>query len=158
MSKVIPLNLLHKYKNSQIKKFRQNVVASGILIIDSKVLLLKRGQNNFPAPATWILPAGHVESLETPEKAAVREFKEETNIDVAIKKLVKIENYFYDSGKIRVHLIEFIYHVIPLKKEFIIKLDKEHIKYDFAPIEKLNRYASLVAPRKKAIREVYKNL
>lgn len=158
MSKVIPLNLVHKYKNSQIKKFRQNIVASGILIIDSKVLLLKRGRNNFPAPATWALPAGHVEPLETPEKAVVREFKEETNIDVTIKKLVKIENYFYDLGGVRTHLIEFIYHVLPLKKTFRIKLDKDHIKYDFAPIEELSRYTSLVAPRKKAIREVHRNL
>lgn len=158
MSKVIPLNLVHKYKNSQIKRYRQNIVASGILIIDSKVLLLKRGPNNFPAPATWALPAGHVEVLETPEKTVIREFKEETSMDVTINKLVKIENYFYDLGELRTHLIEFIYHVLPLKKEFRIKLDKGHIKYDFVPVEELSRYTSLVAPRKKAIREVHRNL
>ncbi|MDD5750764.1 MAG: NUDIX hydrolase [Candidatus Pacebacteria bacterium] len=158
MQEVIPLNLIHKHKNRRIKRTRQSIVASGILMIDSKALLLKRGPNNFPAPATWILPAGHVEPLETPEKAVVREFKEETNIDVMIRKLIKIENYFYDSGEVRNHLIEFIYHVIPLKKDFMIKLDKDHVEYDFAPVKNLSRYASLVAPRKKAIREAYKNL
>lgn len=158
MLEIIPLNLIHKYKNFQIKKYRRHIVASGILTVDSKALLLKRGPNNHPAPGTWALPAGGVELLETSEEAVVRELKEEINVDVKINKLIRTENYFYDENQVRTHLIEFIYYVLPLRKDFRIKLDQCHTEYRFVPIKELGKYTSLAEPRRHAIIEIHKNL
>lgn len=53
--------------------------ASGYLVIDGKVLLAHH--NKFDK---WVPPGGHIDEDETPADTVVREFKEETNLDVAI--------------------------------------------------------------------------
>lgn len=45
---------------------------------DGKILLIKNVKGH------WDLPKGHVEGEETEEETAIRELKEETNIDVEI--------------------------------------------------------------------------
>lgn len=49
-----------------------------IIIKDGKVLLIKQNDGY------WGFPKGHVEENETEEQTAIREVKEETNIDVEI--------------------------------------------------------------------------
>lgn len=44
---------------------------------NDRILFMKREDNG-----QWMLPGGHIDAGETPEQAAIREFKEETNIDV----------------------------------------------------------------------------
>ena len=58
---------------------RKCVVASGILIENGKVLMIRH-----PRLGVWLYPGGHVEPNETPREAAVREFKEETGLDVEV--------------------------------------------------------------------------
>ncbi|MEL9989809.1 MAG: NUDIX domain-containing protein [Thermoproteus sp.] len=53
------------------------VVASGILIEDGKVLLIRHKRLG-----VWLYPGGHVEPNETPSEAVVREFAEETGLEV----------------------------------------------------------------------------
>ncbi|MEZ0248935.1 MAG: NUDIX domain-containing protein [Thermoproteus sp.] len=53
------------------------VVASGILIEDGKVLLVRHKRLG-----VWLYPGGHVEPDETPSEAVVREFAEETGLEV----------------------------------------------------------------------------
>ncbi len=45
---------------------------------DDKILLVQQNEGN------WSLPKGHVEENETEMETAIREVKEETNIDVEI--------------------------------------------------------------------------
>ena len=49
-----------------------------IIIKDKKVLLIQQNDGN------WGFPKGHVEEGETEEQTAIREVKEETNIDVIV--------------------------------------------------------------------------
>jgi 8-oxo-dGTP pyrophosphatase MutT (NUDIX family) len=49
-----------------------------IIIEDKKVLLIKQCNN------TWGFPKGHVEDEETEIETAIREVKEETNLDVSV--------------------------------------------------------------------------
>lgn len=49
-----------------------------IIVEDGKVLLVQEKQGH------WGLPKGHVEGNETHEETAIREVKEETNIDVEV--------------------------------------------------------------------------
>ena len=64
-----------------------------IIEVNNKLLLLKRNGPVFPN--TWNLPAGYVESDESPVQAARRESKEETGFDVQIDHFINI--YFYDD-------------------------------------------------------------
>jgi ADP-ribose pyrophosphatase YjhB (NUDIX family) len=66
-----------------MKKYAGVLLRSGI-----KVLLCKRAPSESRAN-TWSIPCGHIEEDEKPKTAAIREFKEETNInlDTSIKLL-----------------------------------------------------------------------
>lgn len=53
---------------------------SAVIILDkSNILLIHRVKNG---EEYYVIPGGTVEKGETPEKAAVREAKEETNLDI----------------------------------------------------------------------------
>jgi 8-oxo-dGTP diphosphatase len=57
---------------------------------DNKVLILKRPSWIHWAPGKWAFPGGKLEADESPEEAAVRETKEETQLDVFNLKQVMI--------------------------------------------------------------------
>ncbi|MGE7880497.1 NUDIX domain-containing protein [Bacillus sp. NPDC094077] len=62
------------------------VRVTGILIEDEKVLLVKQRVAN----RNWSLPGGRVENGETLEEAMVREMREETGLEVKVKKLLYV--------------------------------------------------------------------
>ncbi len=55
---------------------------------EDKILLVKR--NSRPGINKWSLPGGFVDLAETPEKACLRELKEETGLNASIKKLIGV--------------------------------------------------------------------
>ena len=63
--------------------------AAGVVIVeDGRVLLVKRKYK--PRVGMWTLPAGFVESDEGVAECAVRETKEETNLDVELLRLFDV--------------------------------------------------------------------
>ena len=60
--------------------------ATLICVENNKILLVKRAFN--PAKGYWSLPGGFIELRETPEDAAKRELKEETNLSGEVVKLL----------------------------------------------------------------------
>jgi len=78
--------------------------AAAIVIKDGKILLMHRKKNDFEYYTT---PGGHIENGESPEVAAIRELKEETNLDAEIDFLFLENensgwhNYFYMAKNIR---------------------------------------------------------
>jgi len=72
---------------TDLQKFSAKLcyTASGILIVNDKVLLIKHKKLGF-----WLNPGGHIEKDELPHKAAEREFYEETGIRVRTINLTKI--------------------------------------------------------------------
>ena len=69
-------------------------VGAGVLIEQEGRLLLGR-RAHAPWPGAWNLPAGYVEIDEPPERAAVREAREETGLEVRIVALVDAR--FFDD-------------------------------------------------------------
>lgn len=105
---------INQYKN----KLRVRVC--GILIDNHKVLLLKHtgiGKKGY----LWSPPGGGVDYKETAEEALVREFKEETNIDVLVSRFLFV-NEFIDND---FHAIELFFEVSSLKKEVVLGNDPE---------------------------------
>lgn len=80
-------------------------VAVIILNEESQVLLQKRADVGL-----WGIPSGHIEIGETVSEATIREVKEETNLDIRIKKLIGVYSdpnsqvFEYPNGKV-VHFI-----------------------------------------------------
>ena len=67
-------------------------VGVGCMCIDGSgkaLLLLRKGAHG---EGTWSFPGGHLEFGETIEQCAVREIKEETNIDVTQIEIVSMSN------------------------------------------------------------------
>jgi len=63
--------------------YHNPVPAAGVVIQkDNKILLVKRKYE--PYKGDWCLPAGFMEYDESPEKCAIRETKEEINLDVEL--------------------------------------------------------------------------
>lgn len=77
---------------------------SGILLKNGKLLCVKINNNKF-----FCLPGGHVELNEDTTDAIIREFKEETGIDVCIKKLLYVAENFFESNNIKCHELGFYY-------------------------------------------------
>ncbi|HLY65751.1 MAG TPA: NUDIX hydrolase [Chloroflexota bacterium] len=72
--------------------YRNPVPSTTCLIpTDAGIVLIKRGQS--PGLGGWALPGGFVDAEETVSEAAVREVKEETNLDVELEGLLGVYSY-----------------------------------------------------------------
>ncbi|MBO4552263.1 MAG: DUF126 domain-containing protein [Candidatus Methanomethylophilaceae archaeon] len=60
--------------------------ASSVVLIEGRILMLKRPEEAHSYPGRWSLCAGKIEKGETPEQAAVREIREETGITGVVMK------------------------------------------------------------------------
>ena len=71
------------------------IPATAVTIIENnKILLVKRAIE--PKRGLWSLPAGFIEINESVEQCAVREVKEETNLDVELDGLIGVYSVFDD--------------------------------------------------------------
>lgn len=71
-------------------------VGVGIIITkDESVLLLRR--RNVHGAGSWSTPGGHLEFGESPEQCAIREAKEETNLDISNVRFRAITNDVFEA-------------------------------------------------------------
>jgi 8-oxo-dGTP diphosphatase len=71
------------------------VPAAAVSIVqDGQILLVQRAFE--PRKGLWSLPAGFLEADETVEECAIREVKEETNLDVELTGLLNVYSVFDD--------------------------------------------------------------
>jgi len=83
--------------------YRNPVPAAGVVLLElGKVLMVKR--RYAPRAGAWCLPAGFMESGETPEATAVRELREETGIEGEIRELFGVYAGF-DDPRVRTLLV-----------------------------------------------------
>jgi len=69
--------------------YRNPAPAAGAIVFDrGRLLLVKRAHE--PYVGKWTVPAGFMEWGEAPEETAVRELKEETNLDVRLDGLFHV--------------------------------------------------------------------
>lgn len=63
-------------------------VAGVLAVQDGKLLLIQRG--NEPKRGLWSFPTGYIDVGDTPEETAIREAKEEANVDVKLNGLLGV--------------------------------------------------------------------
>ncbi|WP_243239441.1 NUDIX domain-containing protein [Sulfobacillus harzensis] len=68
---------------------RWAISAKGVLVRGGRVLLASNDRGE------WELPGGHIEPGESPETALVREFSEETGLDVKPRRFPVIRFSFF---------------------------------------------------------------
>ena len=69
---------------------------STIIERDNKFLLVKEAKKQWYEK--WSFPSGHIEENEYIFDAAVREVKEETNLDVELNGIIAIYNNYYEES------------------------------------------------------------
>ena len=73
-------------------QFKNPVPGVGVLVeVDGGVVLIKRGHH--PKKDRWALPAGFIEADESIEEAAIRECKEETNLDIELIEMFHVDSF-----------------------------------------------------------------
>jgi 8-oxo-dGTP diphosphatase len=78
-------------KCSYIFYLDPKVVAGAIFTVDGGLALLRRGIE--PAMGKWVFPGGYVDRGESVEEAAVRETKEESDLDIRLSSLLGVYSY-----------------------------------------------------------------
>lgn len=109
-----------------------------MIVFDEKnrVLLQKRRD-----VLLWGLPSGHVEPGETVKEAAIREMKEETNLQVRVERLIGVYSepdsqiFHYPNGK-RTHFITLCFLVKIVGGQLFCH-PEESVDVRFFPIDQL---------------------
>ncbi len=83
---------------------RREFSAGGVVIKDRREVLLIKNPSNI-----WTFPKGHIEKGETKEQAALREVKEETNIDAEIVMYLGEISYFFTWRGVKVFKTVYFY-------------------------------------------------
>jgi len=89
-----------------------------------RVLLMRRSPTDPSNPWYWNFPGGGVDENETPSQAAIREVKEESNLNVPSNYLIKVGTFHdtVDELQLHVYITNRSYGKVRLK-------DKEHDRY-----------------------------
>src|SRR5574337_2140701 len=82
------------------------VAAGALFMLDGGIVLVQRGIP--PAYGKWVFPGGFVDRGERVEAAAVRETREEVNLDIEIDRLLNVYSY-EDSAAV---IIAYAAHVV----------------------------------------------
>lgn len=96
-------------------EIRPRVRVAGVLIEDGKILLIEHKKND---KKYWLIPGGGVDWGESTKEAIIREFKEETNLDIEVNRFLFLsETIAPDKEK---HVIN-LYFEITRKKNLRLK-------------------------------------
>ena len=82
------------------------VVASTIFMLNGGIVLLRRGVE--PSLGKWVFPGGYVDRGESVADAAIRETREESQVDVKLGPLLNVYSYPRSPNVIVVYTAEII--------------------------------------------------
>lgn len=112
-----------------MKNVKFHITVKGIVVLNNKILLMKRVHPSSDGLGYWELPGGGLEYGETPNQALIRELKEETGLDIVIIKPA------YTFTKIREHYQTVGIGYLCIPKNNQVHLSNEHTDYLFASID-----------------------
>lgn len=109
---------------------RQDIVVSGVLKQDNKILLIRRSAKEQSDSGYWEFPKGKVEFKEEPSSALIREFKEEVGLSIDPGQVIGIFNHDYSRDNTAVHFIEIQYDVKLVNGERIENIVLNEAEHD----------------------------
>ena len=116
-------------------KQRPRIGAATLVMKDGKFLLGQRNKKN--AKDKWVIPGGGVQWGETLHEAAIREIKEETNLDVDIHKFLCHKEIINLPGDY--HSVVFFFLASPKNAELEAREDISQAKFfNIEEIKKLD--------------------
>ena len=125
------------------------LIAHSLIKIDDKYLIIrrtkiKRGKTN-SLPEYWDIPGGMVEEGEMPKDAAIRETKEEVNLDITIGPILHEDsNYDKEKGTVFTRIVYQAELLEGQDESDIILQKEEHSEYmlvsDISSIDKIVDY------------------
>lgn len=133
-----------------MKKFRKS---SGVILKHGDEVLLCKRSPKETLPNIWSIPGGGIENGETPGQAAIREFHEETNIEIGTDlDLVGIIDNFNDDGTKRGMMFVFLQNIKDKKDPDLSKAShgQEHTSCKYFKSEDI--------PEQKGNEQLYKIL
>lgn len=119
-----------------MKMVKFHITVKGIVVFQSKILVMKRARPSSDGLGYWELPGGGLEYGETPNKALIRELEEETGLAIEIIKpaytFTKIRDDYQTIG---------IGYVCKANHGDVI-LSDEHTEYRFCSLEEAKELLS----------------
>ena len=80
---------------------KQIEVVAAVIIKNNKVFVAQRGYGDYKGG--WEFPGGKIELGEEPQTALTREIKEELNVQIQVKELIKTIEYDYPNFHLTMH-------------------------------------------------------
>lgn len=111
---------------------RPRVRVAGILIENNKILLIEHLKKN---KKYWLVPGGGVDWGESTAEALIREYKEETNLDITVEKFLFLSETIAPNKK--KHVINLYFQIKIIKNSiYNMKLGDERNLTDLKFITK----------------------
>ena len=114
------MEITRKKHNKEVYTMSQIIIRVAGLVVDKDKILFVEHTNK--GKSHWILPGGGLEFGETFQEGVRREVKEETGIDVEVKKLVYVDQLVTDKN----HMIFLTYLCHPTSDRLIVGHDPDH--------------------------------
>ena len=119
-------------ESSGEKRLRVRV---SVIIIDENRILLVRHEKY--GRTYWVLPGGGVDFGESLEEAAVREVKEETDLDITVDKLVFVDDILPED--LHRHVVDVYFTAKVVGGELKLGADSIMRELRYFPVEELAR-------------------
>ncbi|WP_374124899.1 NUDIX domain-containing protein [Leptotrichia hongkongensis] len=128
-----------------MEEVRPRIRVAGILIEDNKILLIQHHKND---KKYWLIPGGGNDWGETTKEALIREYKEETNMDIEVDEFLFFSETISPDKKR--HVLNLFYKIHRNNKnDSIIKLGEEAVLTDLKFVTKEELETTIIYPNIK---------
>ena len=128
-----------------MEEVRPRIRVAGILIEDNKILLIQHHKND---KKYWLIPGGGNDWGETTKEALIREYKEETNMDIEVDEFLFFSETISPDKKR--HVLNLFYKIHRNNKnDSIIKLGEEAVLTDLKFVTKEEMETMIIYPNIK---------
>ena len=128
-----------------MEEVRPRIRVAGILIEDNKILLIQHHKND---KKYWLIPGGGNDWGETTKEALIREYKEETNMDIEVDEFLFFSETISPDKKR--HVLKKLYKIHRNNKnDSIIKLGEEAVLTDLKFVTKEELETMIIYPNIK---------
>ena len=115
-----------------MEEIRPRIRVAGILIENDKILLIQHYKNN---KKYWLIPGGGNDWGETAKEALIREYKEETNMDIEVDEFLFFSETIYPNKER--HILNLFFRIHRNEKnDSIVKLGDEAVLADLKFVTK----------------------